>query len=334
MSAPRKIGITTTVPVEVIYAAGCVPVDLNNIFITSPDPRLLVEEAELAGYPRNVCAWIKGLYSTVLARREIGTVVAVTQGDCSNTHALMETLALAGVEIIPFAYPFDRDYDLLKLQIEKLMEKFGVGWPEVTAAHRRLSEIRRKVWEIDELTWQKGVVSGRENHLYQVNCSDFKGDPDAFEKEVNDFLRDRRQAAPTAKGLRLGYIGVPPIVDDLYDYLEERGGRVVFNETQRQFTMPFKTADVVEQYRLYTYPYGIFYRLEDIEREIRRRRLDGIIHYAQSFCFRQIEDLIVRQRLKALPILTLEGDKPNRLDARTRLRIDAFLETVAQKKFS
>ncbi|MGB9846860.1 MAG: 2-hydroxyacyl-CoA dehydratase family protein [Desulfotomaculales bacterium] len=329
MGTPRKIGITTTVPVEVIYAAGCVPVDLNNVFITAPDPRLLVEEAELAGYPRNVCAWIKGLYGTVLRSGEIKTVIAVTQGDCSNTHALMETLALAGIEIIPFAYPFDRDYDLLKLQIEKLMERFGVGWPEVTAAHRRLAEIRRKVREIDELTWQKGVVSGRDNHLFQVNCSDFKGDPDAFEKEVDEFLEARREAAPAGGRLRLGYIGVPPIVDDLYDYLEEKGAHVVFNETQRQFTMPFETADLVEQYLLYTYPYGIFYRLEDIESEVRRRRIAGVIHYAQSFCFRQIEDLIVRQRLRALPVLTLEGDRPGRLDTRTRLRIDAFLEALS-----
>jgi benzoyl-CoA reductase/2-hydroxyglutaryl-CoA dehydratase subunit BcrC/BadD/HgdB len=329
MGTPRKIGITTTVPVEVIYAAGCVPVDLNNVFITAPDPRLLVEEAELAGYPRNVCAWIKGLYGTVLRSGEIKTVIAVTQGDCSNTHALMETLALAGIEIIPFAYPFDRDYDLLKLQIEKLMERFGVGWPEVTAAHRRLAEIRRKVREIDELTWQKGVVSGRDNHLFQVNCSDFKGDPDAFEKEVDEFLEARREAPPAGERLRLGYIGVPPIVSDLYDYLEEQGARVVFNETQRQFAMPFETAGLVEQYLLYTYPYGIFYRLEDIEREIRRRRIAGVVHYAQSFCFRQIEDLIVRQRLRALPVLTLEGDRPGRLDARTRLRIDAFLEALS-----
>ncbi|MGQ9824083.1 MAG: 2-hydroxyacyl-CoA dehydratase family protein [Desulfotomaculales bacterium] len=329
MRTPRKIGITTTVPVEVIYAAGCVPVDLNNVFITAPDPRLLVEEAELAGYPRNVCAWIKGLYGTVLRSGEIKTVIAVTQGDCSNTHALMETLALAGIEIIPFAYPFDRDYDLLKLQIEKLMERFGVGWPEVTATHRRLAEIRRKVWEIDELTWQKGVVSGRDNHLFQVNCSDFKGDPDAFEKEVDEFLEARREAPPAGERLRLGYIGVPPIVSDLYDYLEEQGAHVVFNETQRQFAMPFETAGLVEQYLLYTYPYGIFYRLEDIAREVRRRRIAGVIHYAQSFCFRQIEDLIVRQRLRALPVLTLEGDRPGRLDARTRLRVDAFLEALS-----
>ena len=322
-----KAGITTTVPVEVIYAAGWEPVDLNNIFISDENPRLLVEEAELAGYPRNICAWIKGLYSTVLKNRDIRHLVAVTQGDCSNTQALMETLQLAGVKVIPFAYPYDRDYDLLRLQVEKMMAFFGVSWDQVMAEKKRLDHIRSRVWELDRLTWEEDRAGGWENHYYQICCSDFNGNPEKFAAEVDNYL-DRARAAPPRSGeIRLGYIGVPPIMSDLYQYLEERGARVVFNETQRQFTMPFQTGDLVEQYRLYTYPYGIFFRLEDIQREIARRKLDGIIHYAQSFCFRQIEDLIIRDRLK-MPVLTLEGDMPNRLDARTRMRLEVFLDML------
>ncbi|MEW5953295.1 MAG: 2-hydroxyacyl-CoA dehydratase [Bacillota bacterium] len=324
---PRKIGLTTTVPAEIIYAAGCVPVDLNNVFITHANPGSLVEEAELAGYPRNVCAWIKGLYSTVLASGDIRTIIAVTQGDCSNTHALMETLQLAGVEVIPFAYPFDRDYDLLRLQMEKLMGALGVTWGQVCRARERLDRVRRLVWRLDELTWRDNKVSGWGNHLYQVNCSDFQGDPEGFARRAEAVVSAAEKSDPRQERIRLGYIGVPPIMDDLYDYLEEKGARVVFNETQRQFTMPFDVDDLVEQYRLYTYPYGIFFRLEDITREIGRRRLDGIIHYAQSFCYRQIEDLIVRKKID-LPVLTLEGDKPNRLDARTKMRVDSFVEML------
>lgn len=326
-SVSNKVGITTNVPVEVVFAAGWVPVDLNNVFISSADARVLIEEAETAGYPRNVCAWIKGIYSTVLRDRELRTVVAVTQGDCSNTHALMETLQLAGIRVIPFAYPFDRDYDLLKLQIEKLMQFFGVDWAQVRREKHRLDQVRRQVRELDRLTWAENRVRGWDNHFFQVSCSDFEGDPDRFGVRVNDFLNRVRSYPPRTETVRLGYIGVPPINGDLYEYLEERGARVVYNETQRQFAMPFDTDDLVEQYRLYSYPYGVFYRLEDIKREIGRRAIQGVIHYAQSFCFRQIEDLIVRHELK-LPILTMEGDKPGRLDARTRIRLDAFLEML------
>jgi len=322
-----KVGLTTTVPMEVIYAAGDIPVDLNNIFITHESPQGLVEEAEIAGYPRNLCGWIKGLYSTVLKAGDIAKVVAVTQGDCSNTHALMETLEVQGIQTIPFAFPFDRDPDMLKLQIEKLMAVFGVNWDQVYAAKARLDRVRRKVWRLDEATWQDNKVSGFDNHLFLVSCSDFNGDPEIFEAEVDRFLAGLPGAREYHDDVRLGYIGVPPIFTDLYDYLESQGARVVFNEVQRQFAMPFETEDLVEQYRNYTYPYNVFIRLEDIRQEIEKRNIEGIIHYTQSFCFRQIEDLIIRQRLE-VPVLTLEGDKPSKLDARSKMRIDAFIEML------
>lgn len=322
-----RIGITTTVPAEIIFAAGHTPVDLNNIFITDPEAPRLTEAAEDAGYPRNICGWIKGLYSVVVRSGDFDKIIAVTQGDCSNTHALMETYQLAGIETIPFAYPYDRDYDLLKLQMEKLMQALGTDWQATYAAKRRLDAVRAKVAEIDRLTWQDGTVSGWHNHLYQVSCSDFNGDPDLFEQEVDAFLAQAADAPEGEEDLRLAFIGVPPILTDLYDYIERMGARVVFNEVQRQFAMPAAPEDIVEQYRRYTYPYGVFNRIDDIAAELDRRNIDGVIHYVQSFCFRQIEDMIFREKLD-VPILTIEGDKPGKTDARTRLRIDSFLEML------
>ncbi len=323
-----KIGITTTVPVEIILAAGYTPVDLNNIFIMDNEPNKLVEAAETAGYPRNICGWIKGLYSVVLSpENNINKIIAVTQGDCSNTHALMETLQLAGVETIPFAYPFDRDYDLLRLQMDKLIKVLGTDWDSVEQQRKRLVKLRKKVAEIDALTWQKNNVSGIDNHIFQVSCSDFDGNVDLFEKKVDQFLLKAQTAPEKGEELRLAFIGVPPICPDIYNYLESIGARVVFNEVQRQFAMPNEVADIVTQYQLYTYPYGVFGRLEDIQEEIDKRNIDGVIHYVQSFCYRQIEDMIFREKLN-VPLLTIEGDKPGKIDARTKLRIDSFVEML------
>ncbi len=324
----QRVGFTTTIPLEVLIAAGKVPVDLNNVFITGGKSRQLVEEAEFEGFPRNVCGWIKGIY-TAIGESGIDEVVAVTEGDCSYTKALMEVLTLQGVKVVPFAYPHDRDAENLRSEIEKLMRHFSVGWEEVNRAKRRLDGIRRKIRDIDLLTWRDDLVSGAENHYFQVSSSDMNGNPDRFEMEVDTFLREVRGRKPRGERIRLAYIGVPPIFSDLYPYLESHGARVVFNETQRQFAMPFDTADMVEQYRAYTYPYDIFHRLADIRTETERRKTDAVIHYVQSFCFRQIEDLIVRKSL-SLPILTLEGDKPTPLDARTKIRIEGFLEMLKE----
>ena len=319
--------MTTTVPVEIILAAGHVPVDLNNVFIGGAEPVRRVEAAEDAGYPRNICGWIKGLYSTVIGTDCVDAVIAVTQGDCSNTQALMETWEMAGVRVIPFAYPFDRDIDLLRMQMQKLAETLGADRDRVLSVKADADRIRRKVAEIDRLTWQENRVGGADNHLYQISCSDFNSNINQFEANVDSFLAGASQGAIKQEGLRLGYIGVPPIFTDLYSYLETMGARVVFNEVQRQFAMPYDEADILEQYRRYTYPYGVFGRIADIQGEIEKRRIDGVIHYVQSFCYRQIEDLIIRKILK-VPILTIEGDKPGCMDARTRLRVDGFLEML------
>jgi benzoyl-CoA reductase/2-hydroxyglutaryl-CoA dehydratase subunit BcrC/BadD/HgdB len=335
MVAMAKIGITTTVPIEVIYAAGHVPVDLNNVFVSHPACERLLEEAEVVGFPRSFCAWIKGIYGVVKEMHDLAAVVAVTQGDCSNTHALMETLQSEGVEVIPFAYPYEREYELLAVQMEIFMRRLGVDKDRVDETMRRLDAVRAKAHEIDRLTWDEGLVKGFENHLYLVSCSDMEGDPASFEARLETFTHEVRTRAGQGglrnadEMIRLGYVGVPPLAPALYDFLEDLGARVVYNETQRQFSLPFATQDVVEKYRLYSYPYSIFYRLEDIRAEIERRRLAGVVHYVQSFCFRQVEDIILRKSLD-IPVLTLELDRSTHIDARTGTRLESFVSMLEE----
>jgi benzoyl-CoA reductase/2-hydroxyglutaryl-CoA dehydratase subunit BcrC/BadD/HgdB len=327
----REIGLTTTVPIEIIYAAGCIPLDLNNLFITSPDAEKLILEAERMGFPRNTCSWIKGIWG-VVKERGIKEIVAVTQGDCSNTHALIEILQFQGVKIFPFAYPFDRSRELLYAQMEQMRRYFQVSWEDIKRKKEELDEIRALAHEIDRLCYEDNLVSGYEDHLYLVSTSDMKGDPQAFKREMEEFIKKAKTRKPFREDLRLGYVGVPPIFTDLYQKIEALGGRVVYNELQRQFSMPFRTDDIVEQYLLYTYPYSFFYRLEDIKREVKRREIHGLIHYVQSFCFRQTQDIILRKELKT-PILTLEGDRPGPLDVRTELRLEAFMESLRAKRW-
>jgi benzoyl-CoA reductase/2-hydroxyglutaryl-CoA dehydratase subunit BcrC/BadD/HgdB len=239
----------------------------------------------------------------------------------------METLEMEGMETIPFLYPYDRDREFLELQMKKLCRTFDVGRRAVNETKRRFDAIRDKVEEIDRLTWRDARVGGFENHYFQISCSDMKGDPPGFAEEVDAFLAEAGKRKPAGGDLRLGYLGIPPIIGGIYEFVESQGARVVFNELQRQFRMPSKGDDIVDQYLDYTYPYHIRFRLEDIKREIEGRELDGIIHYVQAFCFRQIEDIIIRNELD-LPVLTIEGNRPGRIDLRTKIRIEAFLDML------
>ncbi|KNY27275.1 2-hydroxyacyl-CoA dehydratase family protein [Pseudobacteroides cellulosolvens] len=325
----KKIGFTTSIPVEIIFAAGMIPVDLNNVFITAESPQRNIENAENAGFPRNTCAWIKGIYSGVVNCEDIDTIIGVVEGDCSNAKALMEVLELKGITAIPFAYPSSDTVEKLGLEIRKLCEYFNVAIDECNKVKDDLDNIRNKLVYLDELTWKHNKATGFENHLWQVSSSDFNGDYKVFSDDITNLINKIEGRRENKNRIRLGYIGVPPIYTDLYDFVEEKDARIVYNEVQRQFTMADSIGirDLVKTYSNFTYPYSLSGRLNDIKKQIELRSIDAIIHYTQSFCFRGIEDIVIRKEL-GVPVLTLEGDKPGNIDARTKLRIEAFIEML------
>ncbi len=328
----KKIGITTTVPVEVLLAAGYKVIDINNLFISAESCFQDIERAERDGFPKSSCAWIKGLYGACL-RYGIDEVVGVSEGDCSNTKALLEVLRRRGIKTYDFSYPVRRTLNNVTAGLLRFMEDFGVTQQQAEAQREGVKELRQCARTLDELTYIHNKASGFENHLYQVSLSDFNGDSGRCLKELKDKIREIEHRAPQKQAVRLGYMGVPPMTCDLYDYVEGFNARVVFNEVQREFAFPrFDAAEsIYYQYYDYTYPYDLNFRLLEIKKQIELRRLDGIIHYTQAFCHRAIEDIVVKQELE-IPVLTIEGDKSNRLDSRSKLRLEAFLDMLCDMK--
>ncbi len=328
----KKIGITTTVPIEVLIAAGYQPVDLNNILVSEPDPEKMVGIAEKAGFPLNCCSWIKGIYGVCMSRG-IDEVLCVTNGDCSNTIMLMEVLKLRGLKAIPFAYPDEPVPRQMQGALQALAEALGTTLEVAQKVRVELQPSRDLALKLDELTWRDGLVSGWENHLWLVSASDFNQDWHKYQNELKGLLSECQQRQPyPADYARLAYIGVPPVyARDLYHYLERNGARVVFNEIQRQFAMPSPGDSLAEQYSNYTYPYSIHGRIRDILAEIQRRKVDGVIHYVQAFCHRGIGDIIFRDAID-LPILTLEGNDDFYLTSHVKTRIEAFIDMLQRSR--
>ncbi len=327
----KKIGITTTVPFEVLYAADYQPVDLNNILVTSPDPAHFITVAERAGFPLNCCAWIKGLYG-VCMERGIDTVLGVTGGDCSNTLMLVEVLKRKGIKTFTFAYPARPDKVKMQAALEELAATLGTTLEAAEAVKKLVRPAREAVLKLDEATWRENNVCGGENHLWLVSSSDFNGNIDGYERDVMMQMAEcRYRFSSPDDEIRLAYIGVPPVyAADLYPYIEEQGSRVVFNEIQRQFAMPEPGNSLAEQYTNYTYPYGTEERVRDISAEIERRNIHGVIHYVQAFCHRGIADIIFRETL-GRPQLTLEGNTEFYLNNHAKTRIEAFLDMIRRR---
>lgn len=317
---------------EVLIAAGYTPVDLNNVFVVSDNYLKYIDVAEKDGFPKSLCAWIKGLYGACI-ENGIEEIVGVMEGDCSNTKALIEVLQLKGIKVHPFSFPHSHTLEDVQREIKKLMDHFKVSEAEVETVRKRLNEVRALGKEVDELTYIDNKANGFENHLYQVSLSDFNSDINVFESDLKKAINEIRTREPINKKLRLGYIGVPPMTTDIYSFVENFNAHFVYNEVQREFAFPRGTEakNIYEQYYDYTYPYNTDFRILELKKQIEERKLDGIIHYTQAFCFRAVEDIIIKNKLD-IPILNIEGDKLNTLDARTKLRLEAFLDMLLDLK--
>ena len=328
----KKIGITTTVPVEVLIAAGYQPVDLNNVLVNDPDPGRLIIIAERDGFPLNCCSWIKGIYGVCLDQG-IGDVICVTSGDCSNTIMLREVLKLKGRNAMAFAYPERPDKEQMDYALEKLAATLGTTLTAAEKVRKELQPVRDLALKLDELTWKQNTVSGGENHLWLVSASDFNGDFNKYRRELQSLLNACLKRQPYLdREIRLAYIGVPAVyAKELYPFIEKQGARVVFNEVQRQFAMPEPGESLAEQYTHYTYPYSIQQRIKDIKTQLIKRRIDGVIHYVQAFCHRGIGDIVFRNAIDR-PVLTLEGNADFFLNTHVKTRIEAFLDMIVRKQ--
>ena len=322
----ERIGLTTTVPVEIIYAAGRLPVDLNNIFVADPDAAGLVAYAEARGFPQSACAWTKGLYG-VIHRYGIREVVGVIEGDCSNTYALCEILESEGIKVYPFGFPASRRSDDLERSMRRFAGLLGTTLEAAEEIKPGFDEIRSLAGKIDALAGSGGVES-LDLFVSLLNCSDFFGDPAKCRRELEAALARAEAAPPDSGRVRLSCCGVPTIIGDLWENIERLGGRVVDHEVPRQFALLDGIGQgMVETYLRYTYPYDVFSCISDVKKVAEKRGVRGILHYVQSFCHRQIEDRLWREAFD-LPFLTLEADRPGKLDERTRTRLEAFMETI------
>ncbi len=325
----RKVAFTTTIPQEYIWAAGDIPVDLNNLFIVG-DSKDFIKSGEKHGVPRNTCSWIKGLMGAVVTHQsEIDTLIAVTEGDCSNNHGLINLYRhfIPNLSVVAFAYPAGRDAFKLRYELDKLGEYFGVSYAQAMEAKAELDVIRKRLVVLDKLFYTKNNINVSDFQKLMVASSDFGSNLASYAKRVEDLISLSEISEPQLSKIQIGYVGVPTIVSNLFSYLESQSTVVSYFEVENDFAMLSESEDIVQEYSNFNYPYDLEGRIVEIEKQIKLRNLKGIIHYAQAFCHRQLDDVILKSRL-SVPVLTIEGDAPGELDMRTKIRIECFLERL------
>lgn len=306
------VGITALVPPELIFACGKKPCDINNFVPKS------------AHQPNSkLCAWT-AIWRDMILRNELTLdyLVVVAGGDCHNALVDGQKVALKGLRTFYLFYPFEDDPDYLKEQLEEL--SFFLGGAQNPKLFETVSRVKEKGLKLD---WKRveGKVSASKAFEIMVSLSDMRGDIAHFEKILEN-VEEKDIDCPS----KVALIGVPPIHYDFHDVLESLGMHVVYDELPYEFARLSgdNIHELAKNYCNYTFARNLEFRLDFLEKELERRKVDGVIHYTQYACHHLLEDDVLRERL-SYPFLTIQGDLPGKTPTQAILRLEAFSEMLS-----
>jgi hypothetical protein len=309
----NTVGITALIPPELIFACGKKPCDVNNFV---PGSNLQTTS--------KLCAWT-ALWRDMILNKEVPLdyLVVVAGGDCHNALVDGQKVAMGGVPTFYFFYPFHGEADHLRVQLEELA--IFLGGIEDKGLFEMVNEIKGKALALDRKRVD-GELSAKRVFEIMVSLSDMKGDLNAFQGHLENVEEEKMECIS-----RVALLGVPPIYPDFHEVLASFGLHVVFDE------LPFEFArlsgrdmdDLARNYNDYTFARELEFRMDFLEKELKKRKVDGLIHYTQFACHHLLEDEIFRNRFN-YPMLTIQGDMPKKTPQQAKLRIEAFSEMLCE----
>ena len=310
------IGITALVPAEVIYSCGEAALDLNNFV---PKSRIEPEE--------KLCAWT-AIWRELVLRGEVRVdkLIVVAGGDCYNALVEGERLELAGKPTHYFTYPFDGDTKAMLRELEALAGFLGGVQEE---AFDEVAELKRQALEVHEMRCN-GELGAEKGFLIEVSGSDLMGSLEKYRSALENMEEEEVDYE-----YRVALLGIPPIYPDFHAFLQSIGLHVVFDEMPFEFIRHSGRSmrEVARSYAGYTFAGHIKHRLKFLESQLRRHRVDAVIHFQQYACHHKLEDRLLREHLHeklGYPYITIEADLPSPTPQQARLRLEAFAERLRE----
>jgi hypothetical protein len=253
----------------------------------------------------------------------IDSLIVVAGGDCHNALVDGEKIEMSGIPTFYFFYPFEKDVDYLRDQMNRL--SLFLGGINDLSMFDKIKALKGMAIDLDDLRIQ-GKVPSEDVFRIMVSLSDLNGDPIQFEKDIEN-VKER----DIDYEHRIALLGVPPINYDFHSLLASLGFHVVYDELPYEFARLSgdDLNELAENYCDYTFSRNINFRLEFLQSELKRRDVDGVIHYTQFTCHHLLEDDILNKNLN-YPFLTIQGDLPGETSRQARVRLEAFSEMLSE----
>lgn len=313
--------------------------------------------------PRNICPLVKSAYGYALTKsnpyfQAVDFVCGETTCDAKKkTWELMNREIPTHVMEIP-QMKRQKDRELWLEEVKSFnakiedMSKKTVSSDTLTGAIKVMNNKRKALLRLNRLRHNKpSTISGRDSLLVEQIA--FYDDPLRFTEKVNmlcDELEDRIKdgvysAPPTAPRILIS--GSPMALPNwkIHNLIESAGGIVVNEEScigTRYYTdnISENNKSLDEQLSALTDRYmkincACFTpndeRIEQVFKEYRESKADGLLHYSLQFCHTyNIEAIKIKEVCdkEGIPFLSIETDYSSEDIGQLQTRIEAFLEQI------
>lgn len=313
--------------------------------------------------PRNICPLVKSAYGYALTKSN--PYFQIVDFVCGETtcDAKKKTWELMNKEIPTYVMEIpqmkrQKDRELWLDEVKSFqtkiedMSKKTVSVDTLTEAIKVMNNKRKALLRLNRLRHNKpSPISGRDSLLVEQIA--FYDDPARFTEKVNilcDELEDRIKddvyaAPPTAPRIMIS--GSPMALPNwkIHNLIESAGGIVVNEEScigTRYYTdnIPENIKSLDEQLSALTDRYmkincACFTpndeRIEQVFKEYRESKADGVLHYSLQFCHTyNIEAIKIKEvcNKEGIPFLSIETDYSSEDIGQLQTRIEAFLEQI------
>lgn len=319
-----------------------------------------LKEAESRWWGRDTCSFhrcaIGGLFSHYYP---LPSAFCASSHLCEGAVFMFSNLArLYNRPFLLLDVPVEQDDHALKYVIDQLgelifsLEKIaGVSLREekLQEAVANAEATRRAMEKVNELRLHPdSPLSAKEafSYLYMnftgVGSSAMLRVYETLAQELEEKIEKIKEKKPPREHPRfkLLWLHLPPFYrNNVLDYLEEKGARIVFEEFNHVYWGAMDASRPLESIArrmLAHFSYGhINRRIAVIKKLAAKYNVDGIIHFSHWGCRQSCGSLrIIREALQkeGLPFLVLDGDcvdNRNYASGQLQTRIDGFLEMLA-----
>lgn len=315
-----------------------------------------LKEAENRWFGRDNCSFHRCAVGGLLARYyPLPGAFCVTSHLCEGAVFTFSNLAgLYRRPLLLLDVPVERDDEALNYIVAQLreiisaLEKIaGVSLQEekLKEAVANAEATRRAMEKVNDLRLHPdSPLTAREafSFLYLyftgLGSSAMRRAYETLAQELEERIEEKKGSAKAPR-FKLLWLHLPPFYrNNILEYLEEKGARVVFEEFNHVYwgTMdPARPLESIAARMLAHFSYGhINRRIEVIKELAAKYDVDGIIHFSHWGCRQSCGSLrIIRDSLQkeGLPFLELDGDcidKRNYAPGQVQTRIDGFLEML------